>query len=263
MKLLKKLPCCLLIFVMCFPITALEAEFASYSPPVLDVAELLSESQERTIVAKINVLVETHGYEIGVILLDETAYYADFISEVKYNLAPSMFGNNRFILAMNLESREMLMEINGSARDKISDNQTDLFLDVIASDFTAGRYAEGIDQFLTLIDARLSGQVSQVEEDFLKQQAWEEKIPLLLMPLFMSLVIATATTIYFVQKMNNVRDQAGAVAYTNNAGFQMTHDREKFLYRNVVKSRRPQNNASGGGGRGGGGRSSGGRSRGF
>lgn len=256
------------VLILCLLPSSIHATLTSDSSltaPVLDAGNFLSDGEEASLVMMIEALKTKTGFDIGIIMMDESAYYYNFLSEVKNSIAPKYFTNNRFIFAFNMSNREVLIEVNGTARDRMSDTQTDLFLDEITGHLQNEDYYTSGKVFLELLDSRLSGEVTSVEKNYLQQVDSGEKSSVLLISFFMSLVIASLTTLFFVQSMNNVKTQDNAVSYTEQGSFHVSHNRERFLYRNITKVPRPQNNSSGGRSGGGslGGRSSGGRSRGF
>lgn len=250
-------PCFFLIFTFFLPIT----QANTVVPPVMDYGNLLSESQEESLRVEIQRLVSETGFGFGVILYNESATYSDFLSHIKNTVAPTYFQTNRFVMALNLATREMIIEVNGTARDKISDYQTDLILDEVAPYFTNGNYAKGLEVFLEMTETRLKG--GTVASSSPQSVNAQDSITFVAFSFGISLLIAVATTVYFVQAMNNVQEQNTATGYMDKHEFVVTVDRERFLYRNVVKIPRAQQKGGGGRSGGGGGRSSGGRSRGF
>lgn len=253
MKMQKKFPRVLghfflSLFLLCF--LALPSEALAGSGPVFDQANLLSDQEEAQLSAKIAQLQEEFGFEMGIYLLDDASLSSSLENDVKYTLAPEDFREDRFIFALNMANRRMAMEINGTARDEISDNQTNDILDYGAPSFTAGQYYDGFMAMLDYTEEHLDGTVK-----------WKENLPILGACILGGLVLAGGITWYMVHQMNTLRPEDRAAAYLNQQEFNVTLNRETFLYRNVTKT--PKAKSSGGGGGGGGGRSSGGASRGF
>lgn len=246
MKMMKKITfLVVMVFALAVPSVATE-----YVPPVLDFAELLTPQEEALLVEQIRQLKTAYGYDFGVLVLDDATLSQELQNDVKYDYAPLYFQENRFVFALNMGNRRMAIEVNGTARDEVSDNDTTAITDKAAHHFTNGNYYQGFADMLDLTEGHLDGSV-----DF------QEKLPLYGISLVSALLVAAAVTWWNVKKMNNVEQQDRASGYITQAEFKITLDRETYLYRNVVKTPKQTNNGSGRGG--GGGRSSGGTSRGF
>lgn len=227
--------------------------YATQSPPVMDFGNLLTASEEQELEVEIQRLVSKTGFGFGVILYDEPATYSNFLSYIKNDVGASYFQSNRFIMALNLTTREMILEVNGTARDEISDAQSTLLVDKVAPYFSRGDYYGGMWLFLELIESHLASPSGSSS----LQNTTQQKATILFFSFIMSLAVAGTTTYFFWQSMNTVRDQDSASEYLKKEKFLVTHNQERYLSRTVIRTPIQQNN------HGGGGRSSGGVSRGF
>lgn len=262
----KKLTCFSAIFLLFFlfsayiSITSVQASSSFYTPPVLDYAQLLTEEEELALTREIQRISAETGMDFGVVTYNEEPFYASLLKHIKEDIGVKHFKANRYIMALNLHSREMVLEKNGTGDLGMEDYTMNKILDSVAPQFTARNYSQGFMLFLSLTEEHLKSQSSSspVSEDNKMSST------LLMASFFIAFLTSGGITFYFVQSMNNVREQNHASNYLNKSEFVVTHDREVFLYRNVVTTPKAQSSSSGGS-RGGGSRGSpsGGGSRGF
>lgn len=257
-KILLLFPCLLLLSLVSFPSFAQDGAF---SPPVLDYAQILLESEEQALAVEMARVSDVLGYQVGAILYDAPITYGNLLSEVKSGDGRTHFGENRILMTLNMQSSEMAIEANGRGYGVLTNDQMDFILDEVAPYFTAKNYAQGLAEFVDLTEQCGLGITTEAETAWMNQGKMEEKLPIILISVVISLIIAGGVTIYFVKTMNNVQDQKGANAYQKN--HRITRDKEIFLYRNVVKVAKQQSSSGGGGGSSRGGGHSGGRSRRF
>lgn len=247
------------VFLLCFVLfQGINLQvYATQTPPVMDFGNLLTASEEQELEVEIQRLVNKTGFGFGIILYDEPATYSNFLSYIKNDVGATYYQSNRFIMALNLTTREMILEVNGTARDEISDAQSNLLVDKVAPYFSRGDYYGGMSLFLELIESHLASPSGSSS----LSSTTEQKATILFFSFVMSLAVAGSTTYFFWQSMNTVRDQDSASEYLKKEKFSVTHNQERYLSRTVIRTPIQQNNPGGGGH--GGGRSSGGVSRGF
>lgn len=239
-------------------------ESSAYEAPILDFGDLITDSQEASLKTEINRVSQSIGYPVGAILYNQSGIYGNLLSDIKSGDGPLYFGSDRILIALNLNTREMVIDLSGSAYTSMDDWEVDLILDEVAPYFSAGNYGAGINVFLSMTESICLGIVTEAEAERVREEHLEQIMPMITGSIIFAFVFALVVVIYFIKSMNNVKDQKNASAYVSQGGFHLTHDRETFLYRNISKVPRQQNNSSGGGGGGGGrGSFSGGGSRGF
>lgn len=244
----------LFAFLFSFPCSSQD-----FSPPVMDYGDILSDSEEIALKSVIQRLTSETNFSFGIITYNEKPNYSSLLSHLKNTVGPTHFTENRFLLAVNLYSREFVLEINGySAQSKVDNLAMNSILDKILPYFTAGDYSDGCQYFLSLTESYITGEISGQE----KIARLQENSGFFVFTFFFALLTAGGVTYYFVYSMNNVREQPHAGDYLDRTAFTITQDREQFLYRNTVKT--PKQSHSSGSGRGGrGGGHSGGGSRRF
>lgn len=229
----------------------------SASSLVLDYADLLTEQEEQALTRTLLALSEQEGLQVGAVLYSDSSLPMSLLSYMKQVECPPQFGENRVVMGLNLATRDMVIEVNGTGNSRLNDGQLDAILDKVAPYFTNSEFSTGFSVFVTETELYLNYMTST---EYIQQQN-EKKTTMVLLSLFTSLLVASGVTFAFVKSMNNVRDQSDATAYVPEGGVNITHDRETFLYRRVTKIPRQQSSPSGGGGGGGG--HSGGRGRSF
>lgn len=255
---------CALFLLVILP-SFLASQTLALDTPLLDFDNLIADNQEPALVAEMERVSTAIGYPVGAILYNQGGTYGTLLSEVKSGDGPVYFGTDRILILVNLNTREMAIDLNGTAKYAMDDWETNLILDEVAPYFTNGNFLSGIQVFLSMTESTVLGIVTEAETERMRQERLEELLPTILFSILFSGITAGAVVFFFVRSMNNVKNQQNASAYEAQGGFRITHDRETYLYRNVSKVPRQQNNGGGGRGGGGGGRGSfsGGGSRGF
>lgn len=203
---------------------------------VVDNGDVLSGSQETMLSNQAAHIAEEYG--ISVILLTETD-----LNGSTYTMADNHFyggdHTDGILFLLVIESRDWEIATYGDALDFISDSDTEDLFDAARDDLADDRYYEGFSAYLDALDSHLSAATTSGGDSFGGS---------LLFSLVIGLVVALIALLVMRSKMNTVRAQRGASNYMVAGSYQLTRQRDLFLYSNTTRTRRAQNNSSGGSG---------------
>ena len=231
----------LLVLVLCLPLNAR----AAGSPLVVDDAGLLTSSQ----VQELNALAEriSSEYRMDVVVLtvnslggkSAQAFADDYYDSHDY-------GYDGLILVLAIQDREWYISTCGTAIDAFTDYGLEQIGDIIVPYFSSGDYYQGFSAFLN------------ESSSYMKSYALGQPIDvpgrgfgsILLVSAFIGLVCAGVAVGIMCGNMNTKRRQYDAGEYVKNGSFSLPVRQDIFLYSNVTKTRRPENNSTGKGGSG-------------
>lgn len=203
----------------------------------------------------------TEEYECDVILVtvnsldgkDVQAYADDYFDYEGYGYGPEDDGV-LFLIAM--EEREWAISTHGFGIEAFNQKGMDYLVDQFIDDLSAGHYASAFETYFKtcddLLDQARAGK-PYGEAGF----AW---FLWLLIALAGGALLALIPMKHLKRQICNVNPQSGAASYVQPGSFCLTQEQDRFLYSNVRRTPRPQQNS--GGSQGGTHRSSSGRSHG-
>ncbi len=227
----------LLILMLCMSIW-ISASAAQTPAYVLDNADLLSQSEEIILEAKLETISNTYNAQIIVATINSTeGMSADRYAEHLYDSKNFGFGADRdgVMLLICMDSRQLRILSNGFANDAIGSYEIELIGDYIASDLTDGYYADAFDSFADQCEYYLDGHINGFPFQ------WGQN---LVIALIIGLVVGLVTVLVLKAQLKSVRRQHRADAYVKHGSMQVTTRSDLYLYRNVSRVRK-QNNSSG------------------
>lgn len=257
---MKKLFCILSALLLLATLST--AVFAA-SPVLADTANLLTASEEESLSHRLQEVGDEYGVQISAVTVSSTdgvsvEDYADsYFDTYGYGIGE---GRDGVMLMVSMDPRECYILCNGRGWDAVDSDDVEDILDVITPDLSAGRYADAFIAFAEECEHKLdvyfgnegdggSGFFGDADVDFVK---------ILLIALGVGLLIGLVYALYLKGQLKSVRRQYLADAYVRAGSLNMTRFGDYYMYRNVIRTPKPQNNSSsrsGGSSRGGGGRS--------
>lgn len=245
-----------LSFVLAFAFSLSLSLFAFASPVpafVSDGAELLTDEEEMKLEGRLREVSEAFGAQIAVVTEPTLngAYIGNYAG-LFYDDAGYGYGEERagVLLLVSMEDpKECYILGNGFAAEAVDDYNIELILDEIVPDLTAGNYASSFSAFADeceyYLNAYVNGTPFQVGQS-------------LAIALVIGLIVSFITVMVLKGQLKSVVRQNQANAYVRRGSLKLTQSGDYFLYRNVTRTAKPQNNDSTGS-RGGSSRSGGGR----
>lgn len=254
------------------PLTALARVERIYADAELlrfiDTVGLLPETQAIELILRLSEISNRQNFDVVVAVTNTMStanpelYAADFYEQHGFGFGENLDG---IILMIALEPERMFaIATTGYGQYAFTSAGIifleDLFLPYLRDDrffdaFVA--YADAVDDFVTR--ARAGERYDTRNIPLTPHQRTNARIWSAVASVALAAIIAGAVVAYWSGKLKSVKKRDFACDYVRRGSFALTLQRDIFLYRNISRIRRSQNNNSGGG-RGGSFSSSSGRS---
>ena len=257
--------CAMWVFVMAIPVSA--AGFY-----VVDNAGLLTAEES----AELESLAADMSAKTGVDFVILTEYGIGGYDPIDYAAVFYDYGGyslDGIILFLDMSERDWCIVTFGTCIESVTDYEIDWIGDVMVPYLSDGQYISGFQMFLeetmywmdvsTIPDTGKSDLDIYIDYNDSIDVNYARQTPVsqcILMGTVLGAVVGLIVCLVMKSRMNTAKPQFAAGYYIVEESFNLLQSRDRFLYSNVSKVRRPQNeNHSRGGIRGGSGRSHGGR----
>ena len=216
---------------------------ASDLPRLVDNADLLTDSEESTLLSKLNEISERQQADVVVVTADTLDgktpmdYADDFYDYNGYGFGADKDG---VLLLVSLEDRDWWMSTTGYGITAITDAGIEYISEKFLSDLSDGDYADAFTTYAELCDdfftqAR-SGQ--PYDTGHMPKQPFNIARNLLI-ALIVGFVIALIATGVMKGKLKTVRFQSAASNYVKANSMNVTESRDMFLYTHVDRRAKP------------------------
>lgn len=222
--------------------------FASDTHPsrVVDDASLLSSSQQADLQSKLDSISNKYSVDVVIVTTDSlkgktvTAAADDYFDYNGYGFGSEGDG---ILLYIAMDEREWAMSTKGFGITAFTDRGLSYIEDKFKPMLSEGEYYKAFDTFADLCD------------DFIKEAKNGKPYDSGHMPkgkfkviyIFESLVIGVVMSFIVVScmkgQLKSVRAKAEATDYIKQGSFNLTTQRDTFLYSNVTSKPKPQNNS--------------------
>ncbi|MBQ8623098.1 MAG: TPM domain-containing protein [Oscillospiraceae bacterium] len=234
---------CAAVLCLCLSVTIFGW---SNTPLLVDDADLLTESEESSLLSTLEDISEYHKMDIVVVTTNslgaKTAQdYAD--DWYDYN----GYADDGVLLLVCMGTREWHISTSGYGITAVTDAGIDYIEDCFLDDLSQGYYYDSFMTFAGLCD------------DYIEQARNGEpydvsnlpKVPFsfgksLLVALAIGFVLALVITEYMRNELKTVKNQIAATEYVKNGSMNITHSTDLYLYRHVSRRLRPKQTSSGG-----------------
>lgn len=221
---------------------------ASDLPRLVDNADLLTDSEESTLLSKLNEISERQQADVVVVTADTLDgktpmdYADDFYDYNGYGFGADKDG---VLLLVSLEDRDWWMSTTGYGITAITDAGIEYISEKFLSDLSDGDYADAFTTYAELCDdfftqAR-SGQ--PYDTGHMPKQPFNIARNLLI-ALIVGFVIALIATGVMKGKLKTVRFQSAASNYVKANSMNVTESRDMFLYTHVDRRAKPKDTDS-------------------
>ena len=201
---------------------------------VEDYADVLTDSEEADLLAKLEALGTANDIEVGVVTVDSyegkdpQAFADDFYDYNGYGYGENDDG---FIVVFNTGegdgNRNLAISTHGKGIDLLTDMEIDVIIEMMITPIKNGDFAGAFDNF-----------VSECEN------AVDTSVSLLAIPLAIAIGFGLAFLIVKIQasKLKTVVQKADAADYVGNVV--LTYQNDQFMYRNVTSSPKVKSDSS-------------------
>ena len=217
-------------------------------PRLVDMADLLSESEESKLLDMLDKISERQQVDIVVVTVDsmegKTAmvYADDFYDYNGYG-----FGNERdgILLLISMGEREWYISTTGYGITAITDAGREYISEIFVTDLSTGDYAAAFTSFAKLCDDFITqakiGDPYDInnlpKEPF--EPGWN-----LLTAFIIAFIISLIVTGIMKGQLKTVRGQSKADNYVKQGSMQLTKKDDLLLYKHVDRRKRAENNSS-------------------
>lgn len=238
---MKKKILSLILIIMLFALLAVPA-FAADHPRFIDQAGLLSESEAASLTDKLDSYSEHFGFDFVIVTLEtlngmdpeEAACY--IYDEYGYGAESS---NDGVILLINMGERDWAITSTGWGQTAINGDARSFLSNAFIGDLSAGNYSAAFNTFADksarLVEQAQSGTVYKTPFNFVKS---------LIISLVISLIVALIVVSIMKGKLKTVQRQDTAANYVADGSLHLDVERDRYLYSNVARTPRAQNNST-------------------
>ena len=245
----KKIIAILFALMLCV-LSVVPAFALSDMPRLVDDSDVLSAEEETALLSRLDGVSEAHQFDLVVVIVDDFAgmsamdYADDFFDYNGYGYGDGRDGS---LLLIGVNEDYRWISTSGYGITAFTDAGIQYIGSEIVSDIQSGFYYDAIDSYITLCDEFLTQSESGAPYD--SNTLPKGKFPVLF-SLFVSIVIGFVVALIAVLVMKgqlkSVRRQSAASNYLKAGSMNVTESRDVFLYRNVTKVKKAENNSSSG-----------------
>lgn len=240
----------LLAILFCVPAAAAEAEgFADEYYRLMDMADLLSDSEEATLLRALDEVSERQKLEVVIITTDtlegnDIAAFADDL----YDYCRFGYGTNRdgVLLLISMEDRDWYISTCGYGITAFTDAGIQYIGEQMKSDLSDGNYTAAFRTYIEKCDEFITQ--ARTGKPFDKSSLPKKPMSAIWIPI--SLIVGIAMAVISVSGMKaqlkTVRFQSEAKNYIRDGSLNITQSRDLFLYRTVDRTEKSKNEDSGG-----------------
>ena len=199
---------------------------------VNDIASLMTSEETASLSLASEALREEYGLDVVILTIP------NLMGKSAEAFADDFYDNNRYsddgvLFLLDMGSRQWHISTAGTAIELLSDRDLMELEDKVIPYFSEGRYYEGFCRFQELLPRLLTNdQQSNSGINFF-------------LSLLVGAGIAGIALLVMRSTMNTKKPQRSADNYQNDGSYHLRTHQDLFLYSNVTKRPRPQNNSSG------------------
>ncbi|MGN0307554.1 MAG: TPM domain-containing protein [Lachnospiraceae bacterium] len=218
---------------------------------LVDMADLLSESEEKELLSQLNEISERQKLDTVVVTVNTLdgktpmEYADDFYDYNGYGFGEE---NDGILLLVSMEDRDWWISTTGYGITVFTDAGIDYIAESFLPKLSDGDYATAFMTYAQLCDEF----ITQAKNGPSYDNGNLPKIPFdfglnLIIAIVVGLVVAFITTSIMKGQLKSVRFKATATDYLKRDSMKITQSKDLFLYKNVSRSERPKESSSSGG----------------
>ncbi len=215
---------------------------AADMPRLVDDADLLTDSEEISLIAKLDEISERQDFDIVIV----TANTIDGSSPMDYADDFYDYNGYRFdgaLLLISMEDNDWWVSTKGYGITAITDAGLNYMSDKFVPKLSDGQYADGFDTFATMCDDFVNQ--ARSGEPYDVSNLPKDSFPLLrnlIIALAIGFVIALIAVSVMKYQMKSIRSQPEANKYVRNGSMNVTESRDLFLYTKIDRRAKPKDN---------------------
>lgn len=243
MKMKKYLFGALLALLLCVSM-AVPALAAADLPRLVDDADLLTESEQGDLLAKLDEISDRQQVDIVVVTMDTLNgktpmdYADDFYDYNGYGFGADCDG---ILLLVSMEDRDWYISSCGYGMTAVNDSGVEYISEQFLSDLSDGDYASAFTTYADLCDDFITQARTDrpYDSDDLPKAPFDA-FTRLLIAMGVGLAVALIVTGIMRGQLKSVRWQAAAANYVRSGSMNLTESRDLFLYSTVDRTEKPK-----------------------
>lgn len=237
----------LLTFISSFSVLFTSVYAEAKVPRLVDNADILTDSEEKSLLAKLNEISERQ--QIDVIIV--TTYNAEYntITQFADDYNGSNFGDDGdgILLAMDFGKRDWAISTKGKAIRAFTDAGQKYMTDIFIPYISDGDIYKGFDTFADLCDKFIKQYKTGSAYDVGNLPKERNMVFLIGASVIPALLLALAVCYGMTSQLKTVRRQYAADSYELRNSFYVNTAEDFFLYKRLSRTRRESSSSSGGG----------------
>lgn len=204
---------------------------------VLDIAGLLTSSEERDLQQRLVEIGDEYGVYISIVTLEDSYSY-DIEQYTEDLFFRDGFGRGEnedgILLVIDMSIRKWAIFANGICEEAISNSDIDDIGEEMSEDLSDGNYHRAFEIF------------ADECEDYLYDHTHFSFLTGLIVALVVGLIVALIVTAILRGQLKSVRYKANATDYVRPGSMHLNVSRDLFLYRTVSRRPKPKSNSGSG-----------------
>ena len=216
--------------------------FAAQLPRLVDDADLLTDEQEASLIAKLDEISKCLNFDLVVYttntlngMTPEDAAI-DFYDVNGYGFNDSRDGS---VLLVSMEDRDWYLDVNGWGKEALNEDAREYISEEFLTDLSAGDYASAFSTYAELADEI----VTKAENGEFYKTPFNFGLRGII-SLVGSLIAGLVATSSMKGKLRSVHRQYAATNYVTENSLKVSEARENYLYRNVSSTVRATSSSS-------------------
>lgn len=248
----KKISVILFVITICLstalPVFAADG-FADMYYRVIDMADLLTDSEEAMLIDKLDEISIRQNMDITVATTDELEGYSVVeYADLLYEQCQFGYGerSDGLMLLISIQDNDWYISTCGYGITAFTDAGIQYIGEQIKSELSNGNYANAFSKYADLCDEFITQ--ARTDKPFDRGNLPRQKLSFIWMPisLVIGFIIAKAIVGNMKNKLKTVRSQAAANSYVKKDSMNITESRDLFLYHTVTKTAKQNSSSSGG-----------------
>lgn len=232
-----------LLLILCLSL-AVPAFASDKSERLYDGADLLTKSEEKNIISKLDEVSEKYNVDVVIVTVDSVGYMSPSAFSDRF-YEESGYANDCVMLLISMEQRDWDILTNGLCTDAMGSSERESIGNMIVDDLGDGNYADAFATYINECEYYINGHINGYPFE------WGFT---LIVSLVIGLVAALIATSVMKGQLKSVRANDTATEYIKQGSMNVSVSRDIFLYRHISRTKRPKSNSggsrSGGGSRG-------------
>lgn len=248
----KKISVILFVITVCLCMTVpafATEEFADKYYRVIDMADLLTESEEADLIKKLDEISLRQNMDVVIATTDDLEGYSVIeYADLLYESCQFGYGSNKdgLMLLISMEDSDWYISACGYGITAFTNAGIEYIGKQIKTDLSNGEYAIAFASYAELCDDFITQ--AKTGKPYDSGNLPREPLSIVWIPaaLVIGFIIAKIIVGNMKSKLKTVRAQAAANSYVKENSLNITDSHDLFLYHTITRTEKPKSSSSGG-----------------